>query len=91
MGKRYHRWKENVVNSLEIPRDLAWQDSILTVTGDQVCLENYRSILSYQPDLLCVQLKRGRMKIQGKGLKIVYYTKEEMQIRGCVSKISFER
>ena len=84
MGKRYHRWKENVVNSLEIPRDLAWQDSILTVTGDQVCLENYRSILSYQPDLLCVQLKRGRMKI-------VYYTKEEMQISGCVNKISFER
>lgn len=91
MGKRYLRWKENVVNSLEIPRDLAWQDSILTLTGEQVCVENYRRILSYQPDLLCIQLKKGKMKIQGRGLKIVYYTKDEMQINGCVCKISFER
>lgn len=91
MGKRYRHIKENVVNSLEIPRDLAFQDSILTVTGDQVCLENYRSILSYRPDFLCIQLKNGKMKIQGKRLEIIYYTKEEMQINGCISQISFER
>ena len=32
MGKKYQHWKENVVNALEIPKDLAWQDSILTLT-----------------------------------------------------------
>ncbi len=90
MGKRYRQWKENVVNSLEIPRDLAWKDSILTLTGQQLCVENYRNILCYQPDYLCIQLKNGRMKIHGRGLRIVYYTREEMQITGCVSQINFE-
>lgn len=90
MGKRYQHWKENVVNSLEIPRDLAWQDSILTLTGQQLCIENYRSILCYQPEYLCIQLKKGRMKICGKGLQITYYTREEMQITGWIRQISFE-
>ena len=57
MGKKYQHWKENVVNALEIPKDLAWQDSILTLTGQQLCVENYRSILCYQPEYLCIQLK----------------------------------
>ena len=33
--KKMGQWKENLVTSLEIPRDLAMKETVFTVTGKQ--------------------------------------------------------
>lgn len=48
--KKKEQWRENLVEALEIPRDLALKESVFTVTGkSQIQIGNYRSILRYEP------------------------------------------
>ncbi|MDO5798085.1 MAG: YabP/YqfC family sporulation protein [Eubacteriales bacterium] len=90
--KKQNKWKENLAEALEIPRDLALKESIFTVTGkSQLQIENYRSILCYEPQEIIVLTFNGKLVIHGKSLKILYYTPEEMQIRGIFREIILEQ
>ena len=62
--KKMGQWKENLVTSLEIPRDLAMKETVFTV--------------------------QGKLRIQGKRLKIPMYTPEEMYIEGVITEIILE-
>lgn len=91
MGKA-DRWKENLVTSLEIPRDLALKETVITVTGrHQVSVCNYRSIVRYEKEEIVLLTFRGRLVIQGKKLQIPVYTPEEMYIQGVITEIILER
>lgn len=90
--KKRNRWKENLVTALEVPRDLAYRDAIITVTGKNLAIiENYRSILRYTREEIIVLTLRGKVTICGQRLEIPCYTPEEMQITGCISGIFLER
>lgn len=90
--KKRKRWKENLVTALEIPRDIAYKDAIVTVTGPGLAvIENYRSILRYTTEEVIVQTLRGRVRICGKRLEIPCYAPDEMQVQGCISGIFIER
>ena len=90
--KMKEQWRENLVEALEIPRDLAVKESVFTVTGkSQIQIGNYRSILRYEPQKLIILTFSGKLVIHGEGLKILWYTPEEMQIEGILSEIILER
>lgn len=90
--KRRERWKENMVTALEIPRDLAYKDAIVTVTGPNLAvIENYRSILRYTREEIVILTLKGKVTICGKRLEIPCYTPQEMQVCGCISGIFMER
>lgn len=90
--KKRDQWKEDLVEILEIPRDLALKESVFTVTGSsRIRIENYRSILRYEPQELIVLTFSGKLVIHGKSLKILCYTPQEMQIQGILSEIILEQ
>ena len=81
---------ELVVESLKLPKDSLLGASIITVTGENdVFVENYKGILQYSDDLILLQGKNRRIELKGKNLTIVYYTNEDMKIRGMIETISF--
>ena len=60
------------------------------MTGENdVFVENYKGILQYSDDLILLQGKNRRIELKGKNLTIVYYTNEDMKIRGMIETISF--
>ena len=60
MGK-LGRWKEQMVSALEIPPDLAYSETIITMTGSmEILIENYKSISRYTPTEIVVRSLRGR-------------------------------
>ncbi len=90
--KKNGQYKEMLVNAMEVPGDLAYRDAILTVTGKNLAvIENYRGILRYTGEEIIVLTYRGRLTICGKHLEIPCFTREEMQVRGCISQISLEQ
>lgn len=90
--KKNSRYKEKLVTSLEIPEDLAYRDAIVTITGKHLAvIENYRGILRYTSDEIIILTFRGRLTICGKHLEIPCFSSEEMQIRGCISRIFLEQ
>lgn len=92
MRKITDLWKENLAESLKLPRDLVFQDSIITLTGDaEILVENYRGILEYSQTHILVQAKHCRIRIEGEKLEVLYYTNDEMKISGKFSGVSYER
>ena len=90
--KKIGQWKEDMITSLEIPRDLAMKETVITVTGrHQVIVCNYRSVLRYEEGKIILLTFRGRLQIRGKKLQIPMYTSEEMYIEGVITEIILER
>ena len=89
--KERKNWRENLVTSLEVPGDLAMNETIVTLTGrSHAVICNYKSILLYQQEEIIVLGFRGKVAIRGKRLMIPKYTPEEMQIHGMISEIVME-
>ena len=90
--KKIGQWKEDMITSLEIPRDLAMKETVLTVTGrHQVIVCNYRSVLRYEEEEIILLTFRGKLQIRGKRLRIPVYTPEEMYIEGVITELILER
>ena len=82
--------RELIVDSLKLPRDMAMGACIVTALGnEQVMVENYRGILEYTQNSIVLQSKTCRIAVCGCGLKIAYYTNEDMKIEGKNSEIRY--
>ncbi len=92
MGKmNLGKWKEGLVDSLELPKDLVYGAVLVSITGRQeMLIENYRGILEYTKNHISLQTKTCRLVIRGKDLDISYYTNEEMKITGWIDALMYE-
>ena len=83
--------KTNIVESLELPRDIMYGAVIITAMGrNQVLVENYKGIIEYTREKIRLQTKNCQVTIQGKQLVVEYYTNEEMKITGFIQGISYD-
>lgn len=82
--------REQLVDSLGLPKDMLLGASILTMTGNhELWIENYKGIIEYTAQCIVLQAKTGRISISGCGLIIDYYTNEDMKIIGNIQCISY--
>lgn len=85
------KWKEELVDTLELPKDLMYGAVLVSITGRQeMLIENYRGILEYNQTCIRLQTKTCRLLVQGKNLHISYYTNEEMKITGMIDSVIYE-
>ncbi len=85
------KWKEGLVESLELPKDLVYGAVLVSITGRQeILIENYRGILEYTKNHISLQTKTCRLVVHGKDLDISYYTNEEMKITGRIDSVRYE-
>lgn len=83
--------KENMVETLELPKDLMYGASIVTITGRrEVLIENYKGIIEYTEEYIKIQTKNAKLTVYGKRLNIEYYTNEDMKVVGFIKSIEFE-
>ena len=92
MGKtKLKSVKENMVETLELPKDLMYGASIVTIIGRrEVLIENYKGILEYTEEYIKIQTKNAKLTVYGKRLNIEYYTNEDMKVVGFIKSIEFE-
>ncbi|BBF42277.1 hypothetical protein lbkm_0959 [Lachnospiraceae bacterium KM106-2] len=81
---------EALSNTLNIPGDVVAGAPLLMATGKhQINLENYKSIIEYNGNLIKIQTKMCKICIEGKNLNIDYFTDEEMRISGIIHSIHY--
>ncbi len=95
MGKikkpKLNQVKSNIVESLELPRDIMYGAVIITAMGrNQVLVENYKGIIEYTREKIRLQTKNCQVTVQGQRLVVEYYTNEEMKITGFIQGISYD-
>lgn len=89
--KKIRSLQKRFLDSLQIPVDLSCQDSLVTCSGcSEIVVENYRKILEYQNSCVHILLKKGKMRIEGEHLAIVYYSRDEMKVTGQIQAVFFE-
>lgn len=91
MGRKKERFQETVASSLELPGDLVFAEPVLTMIGQrEICIENYRGILSYSQTSLQILTRKAKVTIKGENLTVFYYREEEMKVGGKIAGILFE-
>ncbi|MGN0398913.1 MAG: YabP/YqfC family sporulation protein [Blautia sp.] len=79
-----------IAESLQIPKDLAYREPILTMTGQrELFIENYKCIRQYRDTCIVILMKHSTVKIEGTCLTIEYYNREEMKITGRICSVTF--
>ena len=82
--------KEKMISAMDLPKDVIQNASVITSLGRKaLCIENYRGIIEYTDTLIRVQTRAGQIRIQGKRLRIQYYTNDEMKITGRITSIEY--
>lgn len=79
-----------VVEALELPKDLCLGALNIRLVGQyEAFVENYKCIIEYGSETIKLQGKKNRVKISGKNLKISYFTKDDMKIKGIICDVCF--
>lgn len=82
--------KEQLVESMHLPKDLMLGASVITMTGNrEVWIENYRGILEYTDTFILLQCKTCQICFSGLQLSIDYYTNEDMKISGIIHNVEY--
>lgn len=82
--------KEQLIDSLKLPKDIMLGASIVTITGrNEAWVENYKGIIEYTKEMILLQGKTCQICFSGKRLSIDYYTNEDMKISGCIDCIRY--
>lgn len=82
--------RERIAETLKIPKESLCKDMVLTVIGKREALiENYRGIIDYTTTEILVQGIHHKVKISGRQLTIIYYTNDDMKIRGYIHQIEY--
>ena len=64
--KKAGQWKNRMVLALELPPDLAYNETIVTLTGQtEAVIENYKSVFKYTPSEIVIQSFCGKVTISG--------------------------
>ena len=84
------RQKEQIVESLKLPRDILTGAMKITLTGSrEAWIENYRGLLEYTQEQILLQGKTCQVCFEGSQLTIDYYTNEDMKISGCICCVRY--
>ena len=67
--RKRERFRENLVTVLEVPRDLACRETIVTLTGNKhAVVENYRNLLKFTKEEIIINTYSGKLTILGQRL-----------------------
>ena len=76
--------------ALQLPDDLQRGRILLSMHGQEhLWIENFRGLSSYSAEEVRILIRGGWVKICGSHLEILTYTKEEIEISGCICSVCF--
>ena len=91
MAKKYLNKKEKIADYCELPKDILLGVPILSLTGNrEIFVENFKKILDISQEKITVLCKEYTITICGKDLGVLLYSKEEVNIHGCIKEITFK-
>ena len=79
---------EKLIDALQLPKDLMLGALNVRLIGEyEAYIENYKSIIEYNDEVICLQGKNSKVTIKGERLKIVCFSKDDMRIKGCLHEV----
>jgi sporulation protein YqfC len=90
-GKDGKRWRRELADFLELPREIILNLPRLTIVGMIQCLlENHRGVIAYTNEMIRIAVAEGEIIIRGDNLVIRTLAGEEIAVEGKISSLHFE-
>jgi sporulation protein YqfC len=84
--------RARLAEHLGIPKETVYGLSLVNLIGDRdLYVENYLSILEYTDQRLRLRIQGGNLVVTGRHLVLLYFNDMDMQIRGCIEGVIFEK
>ncbi len=81
---------EQLSEAMNLPADLVAGAPVVTMHGrNAVYIENHKKIAEYNEDNILVHAGLYDVLVEGKGLTVEYFSKEEMKISGIIRQVSY--
>ena len=78
------------VEAAQIPEDVLKGNVLVTMEGQEhAIIENFRGIASYTAQEIRLVANGKKVCVSGKNLRIVSYTKEEIEISGYICRLEY--
>lgn len=91
MGRGQSFW-EQIVDGMDFSMEPLPGQPIVELAGDhRVLIENHRGVTGYSREKIWIQVKYGRVCIDGCGMELVHMTKERLLICGKIHSITVHR
>ena len=75
---------------IEVPTDLQVnQPSVTILSNSFISIENYKSILEYDINLIKIKTKLNTIKISGDKMYLKYITDTEIGIKGIIYSVEY--
>ncbi len=91
MKEKYSLLAGSLTKALQLPDDFSSESVMISMHGQEhIWIENFKGISSYSEEEIRLVTKRRNVCISGRRLKIVFYTKDEIEITGCIRKLEYQ-
>lgn len=88
--KNYPFLRIALATFLQIPEETLTELPVLSVTGQHaVRIENFRSVLVYEPDKIVILCSELSMTLLGSHLSIICLNQDEIQVKGYIRAIEY--
>ncbi len=91
MGEIFTNATQDMCRKMNLPEEVLGRLPVITMVGNRsVCIENFDKLIDMSDEKMVIGCKKGKLKILGKELWMLYYTSSEIMIRGKIGEIVFE-
>ena len=88
--KKLRELPYELADKLELPEDVLLGSAKLTVTGGRsAVIENHRGVLEYTAERIVVAVPRGKVCLDGTGLRLKAMNKNERLVGGRIRNIEW--
>lgn len=82
---------ENLSGKYHLPKDVVLDSSLVEIIGiKNIRVENYKGIIEYSQQRIKLQVREGKLIIEGERMQIDYCTDTELHISGWVKMICYD-
>lgn len=79
-----------MTEKLELPKDVMLGAVLLHLTGQQeLDIENFRGLVAFTDNQILLNVKDGRLEIEGERLNMNYYSNDAIKITGKIIHIHY--
>ncbi len=84
------RWKENISDMLELPKDTFMNlPQIIMLGNKEIYIDNYKGIIEYSDTVIRLNIGEKALKICGENLDIKGIGEEDITIDGSFCSVEF--
>lgn len=88
--KRKEELKENIVDALELPKEIILDLPLITIIGKkEMLIENHKNIIEYNDDRIRLNTSCGILKIEGHKMYLKEITSEKVLIKGVITLLEY--